>query len=284
MAGHITQWTPARIAELRRHVRENELFMKEIADRMGLKRTAVTHKCRQLGIRTNPPGRFAEWNRKHAHLREPAMRYFMTHSAKDTAAHLGLTPREFKSLMTYGYKDERLTHLRKDLRRRDPFTKDELVFFVQHAGIRSRAWIAKKTKRGETHHPIKDYLRKFHGSSKHLNGMPWSWAQEVFGLEAFPLTIKTKTGPTSVESGHGDFRYRILPWTECERLLDAGLTRPLLGKGKPSEARRRASPRVRVSPEVQSAIRALAQFQRWIHGVSSSRGVTKRINQALRRR
>lgn len=35
-----TRWTPEMVAELRAHVAENKLFMKEIAERMGLKPTS----------------------------------------------------------------------------------------------------------------------------------------------------------------------------------------------------------------------------------------------------
>jgi hypothetical protein len=281
MGSPITRWTPARIQELRAHVSQNQLFMKEIAEKMGLKTIAVRHKCRQLGIRTKPPGRMAEWNRKHAHLREDVLKYFLTHSFEETAKHFGLTLNEMKSCMSNGYMDPNLKHLRKEWRPHSAWTTKDWVFMVQNVGIQPREWIGKKLKRGNTYNSVKDALAKFRGLGKYMNGMPWGWTQELFGLDAHRFSILTKAGPSG---DRGQFYYRILPWVTAARLIETGKTRPILGKGKVTRERRASAPRVEVHPEVASGIRAMAEFQRWIYGTQSEREIVRRIRATLRKR
>jgi hypothetical protein len=276
-----TRWTPAMVAELRRLVGRNELFMYEIADVMRLPRTSVLHKCRQLRIRSAPPGRFAEWNRKHAHLREDVLTYFLTHSFDETAKRFGLTRSEMKSCMSAGYLDPKLKHLRKEWRPHTPWSTKDWLFMVRHAGVRERVWIAKKLKRGHTYNSVKDSLAKFRGSGKYMNGMPWQWASQVFGLDAHHIAIQTKAGPTG---GRGIFRYRIIPWVTCERLISEGRVRKVYGKGKCRPERKLASPAITIHPEVVAGVRAMARFQRWIHGTESERVITGRIRNVLKQR
>lgn len=263
----------------------NTLFMSEISEKIGRSPATTRWKAKKLGLWSKPEGRFAEWNVKHKHLREPVMRYFLKHTMKETQDHFGLTESEVKSIFTVGYRDPKFKHLRKDTRRRDSWTQDELLFLTRHAGVQPRTWIAKKLKRG-TDESVKECLSRLKIGVRYMNGMPWTWAQELFGEEAAHLTIHTKAGPCGPTGHHGaaDTRYRLLPWTEAHRLLEAGLTRPLLGKGRCRPDRRRRAERLQVSDETRIAIRALARFQRWIHGMQSSRGIRQRIQKAARRR
>jgi hypothetical protein len=288
----MTKWTPELLAELRAHVRENKLFMKEIAKEMGLPTSAVLHKCRQLGIRTRPPGRFAEWNSKHRHLREAVLRFFLKHSLEETAKHFKLTPGELKSCLSYAYKQKDLMHLRKSGKNYNPWKDHELVFALQHIGIQPRAWISRKLGRSNTYEPVKEMLQEHANGaqSRYLNGMPLSMALIVFGEQIRDRVIQTKAGPRGNSRQDGsvrrrcDFAYKILPWIEAEEMLDRGLTRPLIGKGKCTSARRARAPRLQVSREIESMIRAMAQFQRWLHGVSSARQIRSRILAAIKRR
>lgn len=287
-----TRWTPEMVAELRAHVAENKLFMKEIAERMGLKPTVVLHKCRKLGIRTNPPGRFAEWNVKHKHLREPAMKYFLTHSLEETRKHFGLTHSEVGSLFRVAYRDPSLKHLRKDDRCHDAWELDQVLFVLRHVGVRPGEWIAKSLRRGKTRHGVKDLLENHcsGAQSRYLNGMPLSLATAVFGEQVRTRVIKTKAGPRGNSRADGkvrrrcDFAYKLLPWIEAEELLDRGLTRQLKGSGRWSPERALRAPRLKVSRDVEKMIRALAQFQRWLHGVETTRQIRSRIQAALKGR
>ena len=282
MSGKLKPWTAAELAELRRHCAANQLYMKEIAEKLGRTPASVRYKGHQLGIFSKPE-KFAQWNSKHVHLREPVLRFYLTHSFEQTAEHFGLTLSEMKSCLTGGYKEEHLKHLRKEWRPHTPWTDEEWRFMVAHVGVQPREWIGKKLKRGNTYNSVKDALAKFRGKGKYFNGMPWGWAEAIFGSEAEDLTIRTKAGPTGRSHRGGDFRYRILPWADAERLLDQGKTRPMPGKGRWKKARR-PTRRIEVKPELEAAIRAMAKFQRWIHGKQSARGVRSNIQAALRRK
>jgi hypothetical protein len=290
MAGDVispwTRWTPKEIAELKRLASSQTLFRREIAEQMGKRQTSVNHMMRKLGLNYRVKERYGEWNAKHNHLREPVMRYFLTHSKEETREHFKLTESELKSIFTIGYRDPKYKHLRKDKRRHDPWTAEELVFLAQNAGVQPRAWISKKLKRG-TAESAKEALSRMKVGCRYLNGMPWSWAQEIFDWEAArPLVIKTKAGPRGTSGHHrrAVTRYHLIPWTDCERLLEAGLTKPILGKGNCTDRRRAQAPRLKIAPEIETCIHALAQFQRWIHGKRSCRGVRSQIETALRRR
>lgn len=279
------KWTEAEIQRLRRLCSANTLFMKEIAEKLDKPPGTVRWRAHKLGIWSKPPGRHAEWNRKHSHLREAVMTYFLKHSFKDTAKHFGLELREMKSLMTYGYKDEKLKHLRKEWRPHSSWTADDLLFMVKTAGIQPRAWIAKKLKRGTTYNPVKDTLAKFGGRAKYMNGMPISWAKEIFDTEDLELeVIQTKAGPTGDGGKNSTFLYRIVPWVTCERLIRQGRTRILVGQGCWGGDRRRVAPRLKPDEETRRAISAMAVFQRWTHDTSSEKKIVEFIKQTLRRR
>lgn len=275
------RWTAAEIAELRRLCSSNTLFMSEIAEKLGRRPGTVRWKAHKLGIWSKPEGRFAEWNRKHAHLREAVMQYFVTHSMEETRKHFGLTRSEIKSIFTVGYRDPKLKHLRKEWRPHSAWSTEDWLFMVRSVGIQPREWIGRKLKRGETYNSVKDALAKFRGYGKYMNGMPWGWAEPLFGLDAHRYAIKTKARPAG---NAGNFRYKIIPWVTCERLVEQGRIRKKLGKGKCRPERKHSAPSIPVSPDVYDGIRAMAKFQRWIFGVQSERVIVRKIEATLRRR
>lgn len=277
------RWTKDELARIRSLCSSNTLFMKEIAEKLGRPATTVRLKAKELGVWSNPPGRFAEWNRKHVHLRVPAMTYFLTHSFEETAAHFNLTLSEFKSLMAWGYKDPKLKYLRKETRRHDQWTAKELVFLMRHAGVQPREWIAKKLKRG-TDEAVKEALSRAGVGARYINGMPRAWAEQIFGDDVCMTAISMKAGPQGLSgrTGQTTSTYQLIPWIQADELLKKGRTRLLKGKGRWKPGRRH--PMLEVPEEVRIGIRAMAKFQRWIHGVQSGRGVRKRMRAALNRR
>ena len=292
MAGHITKWTQEMIAELRKHARERKIFMKEAAEQMGVPVSALQHKARRLGISWRVRERYGEWNIKHQHLQEDVLRYFKNHTMEQTRKHFKLTAGELKSCIGRAYQNPELKHLRKDGRCHERWELDKVVFALRHVGIQPGVWIAKKLGRGETRHPVKELLQEHcaGAQSRYLNGKPIAMATILFGDQVRPRLIKTKAGPRGNTRKDGsvprrcDFAYKILPWIEAEDLLDRGLTRPLIGKGKCTPARLARAPRLKVSREVETMIRSMAQFQRWLHGVSSTRQIRSRFGRALKRR
>lgn len=255
----ITPWTPwneAEIHELKRLARSKTLFKREIAERMGKTTTQVMHMLRRLGMTYRPNGRLGVWNRKHVHLREPLLRYYLTHSAEECQERFGLTASEFKSCLTYSYHDPKLRHIRKETRRHDSWSVDEKLFLIRHAGIQPRKWIARKLKRGGVD-SIKAELTRLKMRSKFTHGLPRKYLIPILG-EDCPEGIKTQAGPTG--GGRGDFHFIVIPWVQCERLL-------------------RTCPR-RFTPELRAAILAMATFQRWIFQTKCDRVIVRKLKEA----
>lgn len=256
-------WTEKEIKQLKKLHAEGRYFFKEIAEKMGRDVIAVRHKARKLGLELQPQvkARMGGWNSKHAHLRESVFKYFLTHSWAETKARFALTESELKSLFTVGYKDPKLAHLRKDARRKDSWTLPEIRFLIQNAGIRPRTWISKKLKRGGVY-SVKESLNRLNIPSKHINGLPFKWAETLFQNIKLPKGIKTKAGPTG--GGRGNFMFRIIPWVQCEALV----------KKYPKST----------TEEIKSIIRAMATFQRWIYGCDSTEYIVRRIKNQVKGR
>ncbi len=279
----IQPWAKEDVAQLRALCARNTLFMIEIAEKLGRNPGAVRRKAHQLGVWSKPPGRFAEWNRKHAHLRGEVLTYFLTHSAEETAKYFGLTASEFKSCITYAYHDPKLAHIRKDWRRRDSWTTEELIFLMRHAGVQPREWIAKKLKRG-TDEAVKEALSRAGIGARYVNGMPRQWAEQLFGDDVCKTAIAMKAGPQGLSGRNGKTTstYQLIPWIQADEVLRAGKTRPLKGKGRWRPGR--VPPMLEVPEDIRRAVSALAKFQKWIHGVQSGRGIRRRMRAALKRR
>lgn len=203
-------WTREHEAELRRLAMEARFFFTEIAEKMGLKVQSVRWKAKQLGIPSTQKtlkNRMGKWNAKHAHLREKLLTYYLNHSAEQCQKKFKLTPSEFKSCLTYGYRDPTLKHLRKETRRHDSWSTRELKFLLQHCGIMPRDWIGKKLKRG-TPVCVKERMEKLGISSRTLNGITLSQFILAFG-ERPSFTLKTKAGPGR---GGTPTYFQIVPW------------------------------------------------------------------------
>lgn len=188
--------------------RDKTLFYSEISKQMNEKVQTVRHHARRLNLGKGGISRMGEWNNKHAQIRVQVMTYFLNHSAKDTWEKFKLTESEFKSLMTVSYTRTELKHLRKDKRRRDAWTTREYKFMIQHSGLMSRDWIAKKLKRGGTE-AIRGKLEFLQISSRTLNGITISQFRQAFQKEP-GFYLKTKAGP-----GKGKYSsvfYKIIPW------------------------------------------------------------------------
>jgi hypothetical protein len=250
-------WTTAQDAELLRLAKSGRLFASEIAELVGRTKEAVRYRLRKLGLdlakRAKASGRMGQWNAVHAHVRQRAMRYFLTHSFEDTMKKFKLTKSQLKSLMTASYRDEKCAHLRKDKRRHDVWSFDETMFLLRHAGLQERRWIAARLKRG-TMQSVKEMTSRLGSKTRYINGLPKRLAEELIGhqVEGF----KTKAGPT----GPGvDCRPIIVPWVTLY-----------------SEARKA----VPCPPEhIADVLRAMAQFQRRIHG---TRGIADTVESIIK--
>lgn len=235
-------WTKREEKELVR-LCKGDLFATEIAEKLRKKPQIVRYKMRVLGIspadRARDSGRMAKWNKKHAHLRERAMKFFMTHTFEQTRDKFGLSSIEIKSLMTAGYMDPKFSHLRKDTRRNDVWSFEETMFLLKHCGLQPRDWIAGKIKRG-TMQSSKEMLSRLKIKSRYVNGLPKRLAEELIGRN-IDSGIKVKAGPTAPGV---DCRPIIVPWVILY-----------------SEAKKSS-----LELHFVEAIGALARFQKKIHG------------------
>jgi len=243
-------WTERDEAELRRHCAEGKLLLREIAALLGKKVGSVGYHARKLGIYKTPAGRQGEGKRKHKHLRRAAFTFFLTHSFEETAEKFSLTKTQLKSLMSVCYKDPEFSHLRKDTRRKDPWSLEEMLFLLRFSGVQPRSWIAKSLDRSGARN-IKERMQGWNASTKWLNGMPLAWAKTLWP-EADPPSFKTEAGPTY-------FKFRIVTWH------DAAI---LAGKYK-------------TPPEIKACIRAMVRFQEFIHGTRSKAAIKRRFTTAL---
>lgn len=231
-------WSIESEAELRRLAMDGR-FSRQIAEKLGRKVCTVRWKAHKMGLNVakEPVG---QWNITHKHLREPVMRYFVTHTREQTEKKFKLTRSELRSIFTVGYRDPQMKHLRKETRRHDAWSTRELKFLLTHAGLQPRDWIGRKLKRG-TPVCIKERLEKLGVSSRTLNGITLSQYIAAFG-ERPEFVLYTKAGPGR---GGTPTYFQIVPWVWLDQQI---------------KSRRLKAPKV-----FRQLTSTMALFQEWIH-------------------
>lgn len=247
-------WTDKEIKRLKDLVRSEKYTYAEIAEKMKKSRNSIAVKSQKLGLK-NPTHRRRML--KHKHLRKPVMEYFVTHTPEETIKKFEITMSEFKSIMTCGYRCPEFKHLRKDTRRNDPWSFDETMFLIRHAGIQEREWIAKKLKRG-TMQSVKEALSRMNTNSRYTHGLPYKLASQLLGREVD--FIQTKAGPISE---HQSFRYKVVPWVV------------LFSKSK----------RTKDMPDhIRACLSAMAKFQMFIMGTKTIKETVKQLEKIARKK
>jgi hypothetical protein len=176
---------------------------------------------------------------KYAHIREPAMRYFLTHTFEETRERFKLTRQELENLLCGGYRDPKLKHLRKDTRRNDPWTAGELRFLLQHARLMPQDWISAQLKRGHSR-SVRGRLKVLALPSRTINGISVAQFRDAFGSDP-SFYLQTTAGPGRKGSQP---HVKIVPWVWLDQELSAG--------------------RLRTAPVFRELVRAMALFQDWI--------------------
>jgi hypothetical protein len=244
---------------LRRLVAEGQKFNTEIARLIGKRPASVSWRVRKLGLtpsrRRACADRMGGWNAKHAELRGPAMKYFMTHSWEETRKKFGLTESELKSVFTVGYRMPEFKHLRKETRDHSAWTAKQLQFLLTHAGLRPRKWILSQLGRGKNVCTISERLQALGLSSRTLQGLTLSQFREAFGQEP-AFFLQTDAGPDGGLKTSLPTRWKIIPWVWLDQELKAK--------------------RLKTAKELRMLIAARAQFQEWIFGGNALRKM-KRI-------
>jgi len=236
------RWSIKNTLQLQNMVLSGAMLNKNIAEYFGVKPNTISAKLKSMGLRNVAVKSIVgKWNQKHFHLRESVMTYFLNHTADECCKKFKLTKSEFKSLMTSGYKDLRLKHLRKETRRRDAWSAREYKFLLQYSGLRPRWWIAKQLNRGGEL-GIKDRLDMHGISSKNLNGLTLSQFREAFGKDP-DWFIQTSAGPGGNLHGGTNGFFKIIPWVYLKREID--------------------SKRLHAHEIIVKLVEAMAMFQEW---------------------
>lgn len=177
------------------------------------------------------------------------MRYFKTHTARETARKFKLRHGQIIGLNETSRLMGLMKPTFKDKRIKKPWTLEELLYLIRRAGIQPRSKIGQELGRGSAR-VIKEHLQTFNSGTKFLNGMPRSWAVQLWGGAA-PQGIKTKAGPISPVT---NFNFIIIPWVECEKLAS----------------------KLPTDKKVKRMIKIMAKFQKWIHGTKNPLSKIKR--------
>lgn len=238
-------WDEDADERLRSLALKGTMFYTEIAEKLGRSSRVVRWRAKKLGLPSTQKTlkeRFGEWNAKHSHLREPVMRYFMTHNWEQTCKKFGLTHSELKSLFSTGYRMVEFKHLRKETRDHSAWSTKQLKFLLRHAGLRPRKWIAEKIGRGNAV-CIKERMQTLGVSSRTLQGITLSQFRKAFGQEP-RFYLKTDVGPDGGVKGTLPTRWKIIPWIWLDQEIK--------------------TKRLKTSKEFKMIISARAQFQEWI--------------------
>jgi hypothetical protein len=251
-------WTMFQEDELKRLHQHTNMYFSEIAERLGKSPAAVRWRARKIGLdtRKNWRGRVGKWNVKHQHLREDAMRFFMTHTMEETREQFGLTKSEIKSVFSIGYQDPSLKHLRKETRTHAPWSTKELKFLLRHAGLVQRtdilAWINKS--RGNTNVcTIKERMQALGIASRNIQGITANQFLIMFGRMP-EMYLLTSAGPPG-------FEWRIVPWVLMDEWVKAKKLKP--------------------TKEFKVVINTMAMFQEWIfegNALHKMKRITKLIH------
>lgn len=235
-------WIKSDEQELIRLCNEGNKLTKEIATQFGRAPNTISTKLKKMGI-TNKganqnPGK---WNCKYEDIREKVFIYFLTHSKEECLKKFKLNEKQFKSIMTNGYKRPELMHYRKETRDHSPWTTRQLKTLLQNAGLKDRNWIANKIKRGNAHSCIKERLEKLGVASRTLNGMTMTSYISMFGKRPKAF-ILTKAGP---RSGACKTPFKIVPWIQVKKDLKSGYAK--------------------TTAQLELYVEAMSMFQLWIH-------------------
>jgi hypothetical protein len=125
---------------------------------------------------------------------------------QEVADKFGLTSKQFKCLMSRGYK--KFPKLRKV--KRSPLTFDDQVSLLRLSGFLNREEIKKKIGKHQKY-LVKDFLRFKCANSmgKFLNGCPTTWMMtlipQISHEQYKAVSVKTNSGPAG-------YKFKLIPW------------------------------------------------------------------------
>lgn len=194
--------TKARIALIKGLIKQG-YSNPEIAKKIGCTRHIVASlAAKHLGGNAN----YLRLKTKHKHLREDVLIFFLDHTFEETMKQFNLTTSELKSLFTVAYRESKWKHLRKDTRRKDLWTPEQIRKMLCYSGILSRKEIASIIKR-DNDRVIKEKMNSLGVSTRNINGLNKSAFVRMTGFQP-RYQIKGSAGPRV-----GETNFIIVPWS-----------------------------------------------------------------------
>jgi hypothetical protein len=193
-------WTPAKDQELVELVNKG-VKSQDIALMFGTPVTTVNARCQKLHLKSQY---LVNRNEAHRVRQTKLFEYFQTHDIHETAEHFGLSIKTTKAVLSRAYSRIDLIHIRKDNKRHDPWDANELIFALQCAGLRDRAWIGATMKRGKGPGIMLKW-KTLGVQSRIFNGVNPVMAKDLTGKKL--AGIQTKTGQWQKQN----YRY-LVPW------------------------------------------------------------------------
>ena len=189
---------------------------------------------------------------KHKHLHEKILKMRLKYTDKEIMNKFSLTSSELKSCMTHAYKNKKLGHLRKDTRRRDAWSGEELRFLLKWSGIISQKEINDYLGRGNGRIVIKEKLQSLGLCSKNINGLTYSKFTSLFNVD--PLFILETSAGSPASPYFKAANWKLVPWCHVEEMLNDGI--------------------IDQAESIKIYVRTMASFQRWVHGKDYWRSMT----------
>ena len=231
-------WKKEEIEKLKELSKNGDLFFSEIAKVLNKKPGNVRYMARKLGIKNlNALKNIGSWNIKYKNYKE-IIEFYQTHTNKEVCKKFNLRQNQFKSIITRYYKDKKYLNIRKDNRIKRKWTNEEVIKMIQMCGVLPRNEIAENLNRTKIkkNNAVKDKIAQIGFKSKHINGMPITWASLLFKDNDLEI-IQTKAGPNSKKN---QFNFKIIPWVELNRKV------------------------ISDNDLINSIIRSMAKFQRFV--------------------
>ena len=194
--------SPKLIAKIK-SLMDSGMTNPEIARSIGKTKASVALiTSRVLGGNPN----YMNKKRKHQHLHGDVLAFRLGHTDKETMEHFELTAGELKSCLSYAYRNPKFKNLRKDTRRHDAWTSEQLLKMLRYAGILRRSKIALIIKR-DGERVVKEKMASLKIATRNVNGANISQFRRLFGCEPSYL-IRGQAGPGSTKTN----RFVIVPW------------------------------------------------------------------------
>lgn len=215
---------------------------EQIAKEVGVSASNLKRWARDEGVR------LAYFNKWHANpdLVKQICEFYAEHGMKETLE-------QFPGVRVRSVI-ERYPHEYRQIR----WTEDQVKKLAQFAGLISHEAQAKYFARpGANEGSIKSaWMKKFKQNGSQINGLSWHTARHLVGPRCKP--VRTLYWAQRPGSKRGQFSRKIVLWVDLEQHL------------LPSQP-----------AWLRDAIRAMAKFQRWLHGIDHVRPKVKRLIQEM---